>query len=131
MSQTARAGDEPAPDEAPSAESFARVICEQVSVLHGVSTMLEATLAQELSQAEPLTPEGLRSLQRLDFMRQSLKDIEVILTTVAPGLAWQPGYVPREERLRAAVSMHASVDSFFSPRSTRHSASGDEPEVWL
>ncbi|MCA0921667.1 hypothetical protein [Pseudooceanicola nanhaiensis] len=114
-----------------SAQAFAAVLCEQISVLHDVSIMLEATLAAEVLEAEPLPPESLRSLQRLDFLRQSLKDLEVILKTVSPGLDWKTDYAPDEGELRHAVSMHASVDQIFPQQPSRSADKQDDPEVWL
>lgn len=100
-------------DETPTvdvpADSFIEVVAGQVATLHGLSLSLESSMSQSICTCEPLGEAQIQMLQRVDFLRQSLKDIDAILQYVGPLVSWKSGPNPSAIPLVHAVEMRESL----------------------
>ena len=96
------------------AESFVEVIAGQVATLHGLSLSLESSMSQSMCTCEPLGQAQIQMLQRVDFLRQSLRDIDAILNFIGPRLAWIGQEAPKAEDLIEAVDMRESLTGLVS-----------------
>ena len=111
--------DRPSPDHpAPEipADVLMAVLGEQVSTLHELASDLEASLSETLSASDKLSTEAFRTIQRVDYMRQSLKDIGAILTHVGQDLRWTDGHEIRLDALHEIVDMRESLGSLHEVR---------------
>lgn len=115
------------------AESFVEVIAGQVATLHGLSLSLESSMSQSMCTCEPLGQAQIQMLQRVDFLRQSLRDIDAILNFIGPRLAWIGQEAPKAEDLIEAVDMRESLTGLVStPAATPPPQPSDAgvPDLW-
>ncbi|MBR9762935.1 MAG: hypothetical protein GYB53_05240 [Rhodobacteraceae bacterium] len=105
----------PAPEEQATAHldiaapELAEILAGQVAGLRGLTTGLEEALSASLCTCKPLTEDAFLTLQRIDYMRQALKDLEGILQRFGPSLDWSDGHGLTHEALNASVDMGDSI----------------------
>lgn len=119
-----------------SAQSLIEVLAGQVNTLHDLAVKIEGAMSSALCTCNPLPVETLRTLQRVDYMRQSLKDIETILTNSSRHLDWHEDSFVTHEVLRDSVLMEGSMDGISTPASAQTgtanvSPSEDDDDLWL
>lgn len=93
-----------------SAEDMICVIAGQLTTLETIALTLENTLMAETCDCAPISTDAMHRYQRLDYMRQSLKDMNAILTLIAPRLEWRDGGAPSHASLRAVIDMQGSLE---------------------
>jgi hypothetical protein len=135
MTQDAPAGhpDGPKTTINVDAESFVEVIAGQVATLHGLSLSLESSMSQSMCTCEPLGQAQIQMLQRVDFLRQSLRDIDAILNFIGPRLAWGGHEAPKAEDLIEAVDMRESLTGLVSTPATSpppQPSDAGVPDLW-
>lgn len=105
----------PHPQEGPPghldlpAPELAEILAGQVAGLRGLTSGLEEALSASLCTCKPLTEDAFLTLQRIDYMRQALKDLEGILQRFGPSLDWADGHGVTHEALHASVDMGDSI----------------------
>lgn len=108
---------------------MALVLAGQVAGLRGLTAALEDALSSSLCSCNPLTEEAFVAFQRIDFMRQSLKDIESLLTRFGPNLRWESENEITQTAFSSVVDMGGSIDPLFkkhaSEKATGEDDSGD------
>ena len=92
-----------------SAADLASVLAGQVSGLQGMTSGLEEALSASLCSCNPLTEAAFVTFQRIDYMRQSLKDIEGLLLEFGPNLDWLDRSAITREAFSRSVDMAASI----------------------
>lgn len=92
------------------------VVGEQLAVLHTLAQDLETSLSETLSTSDKLSAEAFRTIQRVDYLRQSLKDIGAILTHVGQDLCWLKGKEIRIDTLHDIVDMRESLGTLYIRR---------------
>ena len=115
------------------AESFVEVIAGQVATLHGLSLSLESSMSQSMCTCEPLGQAQIQMLQRVDFLRQSLRDIDAILNFIGPRLAWIGQEAPKAEDVIEAVDMRESLTGLVSTPTTApppQTSDAGVPDLW-
>lgn len=120
--------DETTPDDGHSAPEMISVLCGQILTLETLALTLESTLADTICECQAVAPETIHTLQRVDFLRQSLKDVAGMLTLLGPNLAWVTGRQVSYDVLRSVVDMHGSVDGM---RQDEQSASDEDGDIWF
>lgn len=124
------AGAVPDPPEA------ARVVANMARQMHELcarSGHLEASLAEALCDCRRLDRDTLTTLQKLDYMRQSLGDMARLSEVLAPALAWSQDPSALLEDLRAELHMGESggiLDSAPPAAGHRRPALPGEAEIW-
>ncbi|WP_136635685.1 hypothetical protein [Pseudooceanicola onchidii] len=103
------------------------VLGEQVSTLHGLAHELERSLSETLSATDRLSAEAFRTLQRLDYLRQSLKDIGAVMSHVGEKLSWTEGREVHLDSLHELVDMRESLEGLV-PKKDNGAAVHD---IWL
>jgi len=93
-----------------SARGLIEVLAGQVETLHDLAIQIEGAMSAALCTCNPLPNETLRTLQRVDYMRQSLKDIETILMNSSTHLDWHEDSFVTHEVLRESVLMEGSLE---------------------
>lgn len=91
------------------ASELAEILAGQVAGLRGLTTGLEAALSASLCTCKPLTEDAFLTLQRIDYMRQSLKDLEGLLLRFGPSLGWVSGHRVTHAALQESVDMDDSI----------------------
>ncbi|QOL80208.1 hypothetical protein [Pseudooceanicola spongiae] len=92
-----------------SAADLATVLAGQVSGLQGMTAGLEEALSASLCSCNPLTEAAFVTFQRIDYMRQSLKDIEGLLLEFGPNLGWLDKSIITKEAFSRSVDMADSI----------------------
>jgi hypothetical protein len=93
-----------------SAADLATVLAGQVSGLQGMTAGLEEALSASLCSCNPLTEAAFVTFQRIDYMRQSLKDIEGLLLEFGPNLGWLDKSIITKEAFSRSVDMADSIN---------------------
>ncbi|MBT9383250.1 hypothetical protein KM176_05205 [Pseudooceanicola sp. CBS1P-1] len=88
---------------------MAEVLAGQLSSLRGLTAGLEDALSASLCSCKPLTEDAFLSFQRIDYMRQSLRDMERMLAEFGPSFTWKPDSKISRSRLEASVDMGDSI----------------------
>lgn len=101
-------GADPGHVDLPASE-LAEILAGQVSGLRSLTTGLEDALSASLCSCKPLTEDAFLTLQRIDYMRQALKDLEGILLRFGPALAWGEGHRLTHQALHETVDMGDSI----------------------
>jgi len=123
-------------DRTISAQNLIEVIAGQIGTLHDLAVNLEGAMSTALCTCNPLPVETLRTLQRVDYMRQSLKDIETILNNSSTHLDWHEDSFVTHEVLRESVLMEGSLVGIDPPEGLSANDAGtpsneDESDLWL
>ncbi|PYC48246.1 hypothetical protein DI396_04400 [Litorivita pollutaquae] len=92
-----------------TASSMIEVLAGKVNTLHGITSALEDALSVSLCECSPMTRESAQSFQRVDFLRQSLQDIESILLYVSQHMSWHEDSSVTVDGLLHAVNMRDSL----------------------
>ena len=85
------------------------VLSEQINTLHALARSLEASMSEALSNSEKLSTDAFRTIQRVDYLRQSLKDIGAIMAHIGGGVRWEDGQEVRITDLLDIVDMRESL----------------------
>lgn len=127
MTHSARGtpGETPADQIDISASDLASVLAGQVSGLRGMTSGLEEALSASLCACNPLTEEAFVTFQRIDYMRQSLKDIEGLLLEFGPNLDWLDRSTITREAFSRSVDMADSINSILT--GTKDEAAPEPP----
>ncbi|WP_375186142.1 hypothetical protein [Pseudooceanicola sp.] len=96
-------------------------------MLHELTRDLEASLSDTLSASDKLSTEAFRTIQRVDYLRQSLKDIGAILTHVGEDLRWTEGHEIHLDTLQEIVDMRESLGSLHEV----HVGPQQVHDIWL
>lgn len=126
MSQPGHSDDDHPAPEVP-ADALMSVLGEQVATLYDIAQELETSLSDTLSAADELSADAFRTIQRIDYMRQSLKDIGAILSFAGPDMQWQSDKAIRIDTLHDIVDMRDSLGAL-------HHRREDAPQchdIWL
>lgn len=118
----------PSPDDATvAADDLLRVLHTRTQALYQLSQELEETLSETLNSLEYLSPKSVKSMQRVDYLRQSLKDMSALLGHIGPEVCWMPGQNITCADLQDLVDMRDSLGDLTSLPSRR-----DQPhDIWL
>ncbi len=102
--------------EAPASEPYdiladhlVEGLSSQVSALHAIVIGLETLVSEKVTSNDRLTESSIQMVQKIDFLRQSLKDVSAILKHIGPSLTWQDGQSVDTEQLLQLVDMQKSV----------------------
>ncbi|MGH1459232.1 MAG: hypothetical protein ACRBBT_10050 [Paracoccaceae bacterium] len=132
-----------------TASSMIEVLAGQVKTLRTITIALENALSTSLCNCNPLDGEALQSFQRVDFLRQSLQDIEAILLYVSEHMSWHADSSVTVDGLLRSVHMRDSLKDIVHslPEDAKHgcsdadlfledgldspSASDDDDDIWL
>ncbi|WP_010141366.1 hypothetical protein [Oceanicola sp. S124] len=106
-----------------AAAELAEILAGQVAGLRGLTSGLEDALSASLCSCKPLTEEAFLTLQRIDYMRQALKDLEGILQRFGPSLDWAEGQGLTHAALQDSVDMGDSIKPILKASSIQ---AGDE-----
>ena len=105
--------EKPKSDGTPSPEVPADVlmstVADQVTQLHNLTIELETSLSETLGVHDTLTAESFKAIQRVDYLRQSLKDISAIMALAGTNIQWLPGLEIRIDALLDIVDMRDSL----------------------
>ncbi|QPM89582.1 hypothetical protein [Pseudooceanicola algae] len=120
-----------------TAPGMVSVLVTQVGSLRGLTAGLEEALSSSLCSCSPLSEEAFVTFQRIDYMRQALKDIEGLLSQVGPNLNWSDPDAITWEALASSVDMEDSIQGFAkegSPPILRDKPKVEpdagEPDLW-
>ncbi|MGI3164911.1 hypothetical protein [Pseudooceanicola sp. 200-1SW] len=108
------------------APELAEILAGQVAGLRGLTTGLEEALSAALCTCKPLSEDAFLTLQRIDYMRQSLKDIEGILLRFGPALDWVEGHRLTHAALRDTVDMNESITPILKASKSRSGTQTEE-----
>lgn len=122
-----------APEHDPShvnlpAPELAEILAGQVSGLRSLTTGLEDALSASLCSCKPLTEDAFLTLQRIDYMRQALKDLEGILLRFGPALDWSEGHRMTHQALNESVDMGDSIKPILKAAGQRAGTRSTEEE---
>lgn len=109
------------------ADVLMSVLGEQVGALYSLAQELEASLSETLSVTERLSSDAFRTIQRVDYLRQSLKDIGAIMTHIGDGVEWAEGSEVRLNELHSLVDMRDSLDGLQVAKPTANAVH----DIWL
>ena len=124
-----RPGDPPTDHIEIEAPELAEILAGQVAGLRALTTGLEDALSASLCTCKPLAEDAVLNLQRIDYMRQALKDLEGILLRFGPALGWAEGQRMTHSALQETVDMKESIAPILtaSKKGTRHTGAEDHP----
>ena len=119
---------EPSADDTTiAADELLGVLHTRTQALYQLSQELEETLSETLNGLEYLSPKSVKSMQRVDYLRQSLKDMSALLGHIGPEVCWTPGQNITCADLQDLVDMRDSLGDLTSLPSRR-----DQPhDIWL
>ena len=125
-----------APESGGAQPEAARIVANMARQMHELcarSGMLEASLAEALCDCRGLDRDTMTTLQKLDYLRQSLGDMARLSEVLAPALAWSRDPGALLEELRADLHMSESggiLDSAPPTGEHRRPVLPGEPELW-
>ncbi|MDQ7070677.1 MAG: hypothetical protein Q9M48_08070 [Rhodobacterales bacterium] len=119
-----------------SARGLIEVLAGQVETLHDLAIQIEGAMSSALCTCNPLPNETLRTLQRVDYMRQSLKDIETILMNSSTHLDWHEDSFVTHEVLRESVLMEGSLEGigpqgYEADKTSPKQQIDEQDDLWL
>ncbi len=100
----------------------------RVSALESLALALESTIGETICSCSEVAPETIHSLQRIDFLRQSLRDVALMLETVAPRLDWREGQAMSLGDLRAKTDLAVTLASLHQESP---SPSEEDHDIWF
>tara|TARA_R110000737_G_scaffold253905_1_gene263257 strand:+ start:366 stop:776 length:411 start_codon:yes stop_codon:yes gene_type:complete len=117
-----------------TASDLATVLAGQVSGLQGMTAGLEEALSASLCSCNPLTEAAFVTFQRIDYMRQSLKDIKGLLLEFGPNLGWLDKSIITKEAFSRSVDMADSINPMLkrevSTQVDEPSSKAGELDLW-
>ncbi|NIZ09896.1 hypothetical protein HCZ97_10670 [Pseudooceanicola sp. HF7] len=126
-------GPEPGVDRIEiTAPEMVTVLAGQVSNLRGLTTGLEEALSSSLCSCSPLTEGAFVTFQRIDYLRQALKDIEGLLNQFGPNMDWRNKDAITYDAFAQSVDMGDSIEGFVGkgrPPQLRDMAPPPEPDT--
>lgn len=117
------------------APELAEILAGQAAGLRDLTIGLEETLSASLCTCKPLSEDAFLTLQRIDYMRQALKDIEGLLLRFGPKLDWATGAAVTHDALRDSVDMRDSITptrppTGSTPEAPPQDATPGELDLW-
>lgn len=111
------------------AASLVAVLAGQLSSLHSLVVGLENSVSQNICACNGLSDSAIHTMQRVDYLRQSLKDIAALLTHVGPSMDWKLDTHITAETLRDLVDMQDSLRGIVKPPNP--SKTVPQHDIWL
>ncbi|WP_375690804.1 hypothetical protein [Pseudooceanicola sp. LIPI14-2-Ac024] len=125
----ASAGQRTPPEAVPlDAGEVLAVLSGQLIALRDMAMALEATIADTICECSPVSTDTIVSLQRADFLRQSLKDVAAIIDRLGPRVRWRDASGISWQELLAAVDMRESLAGFEADEPEREESAQD---IWF
>jgi hypothetical protein len=127
VTQNCEHQDELADDAEVPAHELLRVLHTRTKALYQLSQELEDTLSETLTGLNNLSPKSVKSMQRIDYLRQSLKDMTALLGHIEPEVCWRDGQKITQADLQDLVDMRDSLGDL-----TTIPSGGKQPhDIWL
>lgn len=109
------------------AEVLLESVSDQLATLHQISMDLERTLSKTLPEREELSDTSIHTIQRVDYLRQSLADLREIADQISGRMDWKEDSDMRVDCLKAIVKLQDSLPSSILP----DTAPSDQQDIWL
>ena len=93
----------------PSAEEVLAVIAGQIGSLETLTVTLEHAVAAAIQVAGTIPDDAIQNIQRLDFLRQGLRDAGALVDLVGPRVAWKDDAALSVNDLKRTVHMRGSL----------------------
>ena len=111
------------------AASLVTVLAGQLSSLHNLVLSLENSVSQNICACNGLSESAIQTMQSVDYLRQSLKDIATLMTHLGPSMDWKLDTHVTAETLRDLVDMQDSLRGIVQPRNSTKPV--PQHDIWL
>ena len=102
-------------------------MADQLAALQAIAEDLEHSLSESLAKTHFLSQSSVNTIQRVDYMRQSLGDLAAISARICDGLEWAGQDGLDLENLKSIVKLQDSL-----PKSLRtENTHADHHDLWL
>ncbi|MGI3171492.1 hypothetical protein ACRARG_20255 [Pseudooceanicola sp. C21-150M6] len=94
-----------------------------------IAVGLENTYTRNLPERGELSSEAIQTIQRLDYLTQSLTDLCAIIEMMAPRLGWNPQAEPNYNAFASSVRLESSLQKLSPSASQKSDISEDQ--IWF